>query len=98
MKTLELVKSSDKYNIYKKRSGRYGVQDLKRKWINGDDKTKILSEAGLITAPKAKAPEPEPEVEAAADETPAEATDDVAKDEAPADEKASDDKSTKDAK
>ena len=95
MKALKLVKASDKYNIYKKRSGRYGVKDMKRKWINGEEKAKILSEAGLITAPKAKAPEPEPEpvVEAAAEDAPKEedsaaeapaATEDAPKEEAKA--------------
>ena len=48
------------YSIYQKRSGRYAVQDKAKKWVNGEEKTKILLEAGLI-----RVSEPRP---AAADE------------------------------
>jgi len=61
---MEQLKKTDTHRIYKKRSGRHAVQDLKsKKWVNGDDKTAVLLAEGLIAPPKAKAPE------AAADET-----------------------------
>ncbi|MCG6940033.1 MAG: hypothetical protein LJE69_02145 [Thiohalocapsa sp.] len=57
---MEQVKKTDTHRIYKKRSGRHAVQDMKtKKWVNGDDKAAILLAEGLIEAPKTKAPEPE---------------------------------------
>lgn len=72
---MEIVKETKEFTIIKKRSGRYGVQTPNKKWINGDDKTKILVDAGLIEV-KVKQPEPEetPAEEAPAEETPAEET------------------------
>lgn len=55
---MEVVKKTEDYIIYKKRSGRYGVKNSAGKWINGNDKTNILVEAGLIKAAPVKAPEP----------------------------------------
>ena len=53
---MELVKKVGDSTIYKKRSGRFSVQSKNNKWINGDEKAKILSEAGLIkVSVKAKA-------------------------------------------
>ena len=73
---MEQLKKTDTHRIYKKRSGRHAVQDVKtKKWINGDDKTAILLTEGLIKQPEPKAPKPEAEAEAteaAADETAAE--------------------------
>ncbi len=43
---MELVKKTAEYSIYKKRSGRYGIQTKKNKWINGDKKSELLSAAG----------------------------------------------------
>ena len=63
---MEIVKTTEEYQIIKKRSGRYGVRKPNRKWITGDDKVKILVEEGLI---KAAAPKPEPEPEAAEEAT-----------------------------
>jgi hypothetical protein len=54
---MELVKKVGETTIYKKKSGRFGVQNKKNKWINGDEKAKILVDAGLIkVSVKAKAP------------------------------------------
>jgi len=39
---MEIVKRTKEHTIYKKRSGRFGVQGLDKKWINGDEKTQIL--------------------------------------------------------
>lgn len=79
---MEVVKKTGEYTIYKKKSGRYGVQGSNKKWINGDEKIKILLGEGLIktTAPKpAEAPAEEP----AAEEASAEATE-TAEEAAPA--------------
>ena len=45
---METVKKTDKYTIFKKRNGRYSVQGTNKKWINGDEKAKILADEGLI--------------------------------------------------
>lgn len=44
----ELVKKTDKYQILKKRSGKFAVLTNDKKWINGLEKAQILIEAGLI--------------------------------------------------
>lgn len=70
---METVKKTKEHTIVKKRSGRYGVRGADKKWITGDEKVKILAGAGLVTAPKKKAPPAEaPAAEEAAKETPAE--------------------------
>ena len=45
---METVKKTENYTIFKKRNGRYSIKGAKGKWINGDDKTKILVAEGLI--------------------------------------------------
>ena len=73
---MEVVKKTDAYVIVKKRSGRFGVKNSSGKWINGEEKVKILVEAGLVKAAVAKKEEPaeEPAAEAApAEEASAEA-------------------------
>lgn len=45
---MEIVKKTDTYMIVKKRSGRFGVRSMNRSWINGPEKERILSEAGLL--------------------------------------------------
>lgn len=78
---MEVVKQTDEYTVIKKRSGRFGVKNAAGKWINGEEKVKILVAEGLIKAslPAEKPAEEEaPAEEAAAaadapaDETPAE--------------------------
>tara|TARA_Y100000780_G_scaffold232581_1_gene267331 strand:- start:26962 stop:27180 length:219 start_codon:yes stop_codon:yes gene_type:complete len=49
---MEKVKATENYTIFKKKSGRYGVKGTNKKWINGDEKTKILSSEGLIKVSK----------------------------------------------
>ena len=49
------VKSVGDNKIFEKRSGRYAVKDSNKKYVNGDEKAKILAEAGLITIPEPKA-------------------------------------------
>lgn len=68
---MEIVKETKEYKIIKKRSGRFAVQNLQKtgkRWINSDEKVKILLEAGLIkiTLPKEKPAEEEAPAEEAA--------------------------------
>ncbi len=74
---MEVVKQTDEYTVIKKRSGRFGVKNAEGKWINGEEKVKILVAEGLIKAAVAAKPAedeaPAEEAQAApADETPAE--------------------------
>lgn len=79
---MEIVKKTAEYEIVKKRSGRYGVRGADRKWVNADEKVKILLAEKLI-----KAPEPKPaEAEAAPEEAPAEEAPEASSEEAPAEE------------
>ena len=56
---MEVVKSTKENTIYKKRNGRYGVQNSRKQWINGEEKVKVLLAEGLIkvavAAPKEEA-------------------------------------------
>lgn len=54
---MKKVQQAGDYNIFQKRSGRYAVQDKEKKWVNAEEKAKILIEAGLI---KVSAPRPAP--------------------------------------
>ena len=67
---MKKVQQAGDYSIYQKRSGRYGVQDKAKKWVNAEEKTNVLLEAGLISV---SAPKPavrdEPEEAAAGDAT-----------------------------
>lgn len=67
------VHTAGEYTIYQKKSGRYAVKGADKKYVNGDDKAKILLDAGLVELSQ-PAPQPEPE------ETTAEASDEVAED------------------
>ena len=49
---MELVKKTDNYTIYKKKSGRYAVKDKDKKYISDKDKEKILLDAEKIYNPK----------------------------------------------
>jgi hypothetical protein len=62
---MEIVKTTEEYQIIKKRSGRYGIRGTNRKWVTGDEKLKILIAEGLI-----KAPAPKEEAEPVADAGP----------------------------
>lgn len=65
---MEIVKKTDKYLFVKKRNGRFGVKTLKGQWINGEEKQKLLNEAGLIKLTEKKAEETPAEEEASSDE------------------------------
>ena len=77
------VQTSGDYKIYEKRSGRYAVKGSDKKYVNGDEKAKVLADAGLVTIPEPKAAPVE-------DEAPAEeaAEEEVTSEEAPAEEPA----------
>lgn len=73
------VQTAGEYTIYQKKSGRYAVKGADKKYVNGDDKAKILLDAGLveITLPKPVEEPAEEPVEAAAEETTEEAAEEV---------------------
>lgn len=62
---MEVVKQTNDVTIFKKRNGRYGVKDAKGKWINKEEKVKVLTSEGLI---KVDAPKPKEEEQEAATE------------------------------
>jgi hypothetical protein len=64
---MEVVKQTETHTILKRRDGRYAVKAKNKKAVNGDEKAKILADAGLIKF-SVKAAEPE----APAEEAPAE--------------------------
>ena len=65
---MKLEKKTAEYKIYKRKDGRFAVENKKGKAVNGDEKVEILMAEGLVTKPEPKA-EPEPEaVEEAAEE------------------------------
>lgn len=78
---MKVVKKTPEYTIYQKRSDRYAIKDADKKWVNGDEKVKILVAEKLL---KVELPKPKPadEPEAAADE----AGEEAAAEEAPAEE------------
>ena len=64
---MKLIKKTDEYIVYLKRSGRYGVKNTDHEWINGNSKTRILLAEGLVetTLP----PEPDADAGEAVDDT-----------------------------
>lgn len=82
---MEVVKKTDAYVIVKKRSGRFGVKNSEGKWINGDEKVKILVDAGLVKA-AVPAPKEEPAEEATEEATEEAAAAPEGGEEAPAEE------------
>jgi hypothetical protein len=66
---MELVKKTDKYTIYKKKSGRHAVQNKDKKYLAEKEKEEILLAEGLIKlSPRKK---PVEEAPAAVEEAPA---------------------------
>ena len=66
---MEVVKQVKDLTIVKKRNGRFGVKNSKGKWINAEEKVKVLLAEGLITAPAPKKVEEAPVEEAPAEES-----------------------------
>ena len=56
---MKVIKKAKDYTIYQKRSGRYGVQDSERNWINLEAKVEILISEGLIKIASASKTAPE---------------------------------------
>lgn len=65
---MEVVKKTDDFTVFKKRSGRYGVKRSNGKWVNGPDKTKILVDLGLVKQSVKAAPVEEPTADESASE------------------------------
>jgi hypothetical protein len=70
---MELVKKTDNYTIYKKRSGRYAVQNKDKKYLTEKEKVEILLAEKLIKISPSKKPVEEAPAEAPAAEAPVEA-------------------------
>jgi hypothetical protein len=45
---VKVIKKTKEFTIYQKSSGRYGVRGVDKKWINAEEKVKILLGEGLI--------------------------------------------------
>lgn len=58
---MKVIKKTDDYTILQKKSERYAVRAKGRKMINGEEKTRILVEHGLITVSKPSEKPAEPE-------------------------------------
>lgn len=70
------VQTAGEYTIYQKKSGRYAVKGTDKKYVNGDDKAKILLDAGLVEISlPAPAQEPEETTEQADEEATEQAAD-----------------------
>jgi hypothetical protein len=61
---MKTVKTTAEYTVFKRADGRHAVKGKDKKFINGDEKVKILIAEGLLTAPEPKPAEPEAEAEA----------------------------------
>ena len=88
---VEVVKRTKEYTIYQKPSKRYAVRNAERKWVNGDEKVKILVTEKLLDKsclPSEKPAEEEVVEEAPAEEAAAKETSEEASEEAPAEEEA----------
>ncbi len=69
---MKLLKVTKEHKIFERRDGRYAVKTRKGRPVNAEDKTAILIQEGLVTAPEPKPePAPEPEVEETTEEAPA---------------------------
>ncbi|MGH1485733.1 MAG: hypothetical protein ACRBCI_05880 [Cellvibrionaceae bacterium] len=68
---MQTTKKTAEYTVFKRADGRYAVKGNDKKFINGEDKVKILIAEGLLTAPSPKPAEPEA-AEEASEETTAE--------------------------
>lgn len=64
---MKVEKKTAEYTVLKRSDGRFAVKGNNKKFINGEEKVKILIAEGLLAAPAPKAVE-EPAEEAAAEE------------------------------
>ena len=65
---MKTIKKTAEYTILKRTDGRYAVQGNNKKFINGEDKVKILTEEGLLTVPAPKPAEPDAAAASATEE------------------------------
>ena len=64
---MELIKKTDNYTIYKKKSGRYAVKNKEKKYLSDKEKIEILLKEKLIKlSPRKKPEEAAPAAEEAA--------------------------------
>ena len=70
---MELIKKTDNYAIYKKKSGRYAVKNKEKKYLTDKEKIEILLKEKFIKLSPRKKPveEPVPAKEVKAEEAPA---------------------------
>jgi hypothetical protein len=68
---MELIKKTDNYTIYKKKSGRYAVKNKEKKYLSDKEKVEILLEEKLIKLSPRKKPEEPAAEEPAAEAAPA---------------------------
>ena len=62
---MKTVVKADAYTIFQRRDERYAIKDASGNAVNGDEKTKILTEHDLIKLSVAAAPVEEPAAQAA---------------------------------
>ncbi|MCB1198945.1 MAG: hypothetical protein R3A45_04845 [Bdellovibrionota bacterium] len=65
---MKVIKRTKEHTIFQKKSGRYAVKDANKKWINADEKVRILVAAKLVKITPAK-PKEEPAAEVQAEST-----------------------------
>lgn len=70
---MEIAKKTKEHIIYKKKSGRFAVQNATGDWLKAADKTKVLLDEKFIklTPPKKKEEAPAAEAAPATDAAPA---------------------------
>jgi hypothetical protein len=69
---MQVTKKTAEYTVLKRADGRYAVKSNNNKFINGEDKVKILTDEGLLVRPAPKAVEPTAEAETEAEAATAE--------------------------
>lgn len=75
---METVKETKEFTIYKKKNGRFAVKGANKKWINGEEKVKILIAQGLIKVTEKAAAAPEESSEAENDSGSAQSVEEAA--------------------
>jgi hypothetical protein len=62
---MKLVKKTEQYSIYKRGDERYAVMNARKQFVNGDSKTQILLDEGLVKKMIPAKPAVEPSADAA---------------------------------
>lgn len=66
---MKVTKKTTEYTIYQKRNNRYAVKGADKRWLNGEEKVKILLAEALITVSTPAEPAAEEPAEEATEET-----------------------------